>query len=161
MTFINAVFITVSTYGTWLHGDERGSVNRKGLTFRAHFVAPNPKLERMKRSQMDQAPMIFDAAKRVCVHNAVESFCEFKQWRLLALHVRTNHMHALILGEASSQRMVQGIKAAATRALREAKLIDATRKVWTEGASVTTCETDNDIAAVRDYIKNRQGDPLL
>ena len=160
MDYFHPVFITISTYGTRLHGDERGSVNRRGTTLRAHFVAPNQKLERIKRAQMNQPPMVFDTPQRTCVHHALESFCAYKQWLVLALHVRTNHIHALIYGKTHSQRIVQGIKAAATRALREAGLIDEARKVWTEGASITTCETDEDIATIRDYIKNRQGNPL-
>lgn len=34
--------LTWNTFGTWLHGDERGSVDRKGKTFREKFLDHDP-----------------------------------------------------------------------------------------------------------------------
>jgi hypothetical protein len=36
-----AYFITFTTYGTWLHGDERGSVDKGHNRVGTEFIAPN------------------------------------------------------------------------------------------------------------------------
>jgi hypothetical protein len=40
-----AYLITLRTFGTWLHGDERGSVGRKRNVYGRREIAPNHGLE--------------------------------------------------------------------------------------------------------------------
>jgi REP element-mobilizing transposase RayT len=152
-----AFFFTVTTYGTWLHGDKRGSVNRKGKSLATHYLGPNEKLESIRRAQMIQEALILDAAMRGCVQRAIESFCEFKLWKVLALNVRTNHFHLMTPCHERSEKMLQAIKAAATRALREVNLVGLDRRVWTSGGSARKCFTEEDVASVKEYVVNGQG----
>lgn len=152
-----AFFFTVTTYGTWLHGDARGSVDRKGKALASHYLAPNETLEAIRRGQMVQEPLLLDAAMRGCVQRAIESFCRYKSWVVLALNVRTNHFHLMTPCHGPSEKMLQAIKAAATRALREAGLVNADRRVWTSGGSARKCFTPDDVASAKEYVVNGQG----
>lgn len=89
---------TFTTYGTWLHGDDRGSINRKGETLKTHYLKPYPKLEALRRSQLADEPLLLNAAMRDAVQRAIEAYCAFKKLNLLEINVRTNHVHAAILG---------------------------------------------------------------
>ena len=106
---------------------------------------------------MVQEPLLLDAAMRGCVHRAIESYCSFKKWCVVALNVRTNHFHLMTSCEASAIKMLHGIKSAATRALREAGLVNADRRVWTSGGSARKCFTPEDVASAKEYVINGQG----
>ncbi len=152
-----AHFFTITTYGTWLHGDERGSINRKGDSLETHYLKPYPKLEALRQSQLAQEPLFLDAAMRDAVQRAIEAYCAFKNLNLLEINVRTNHVHAAIAGSETPSRVLQGIKAYATRALRNEGLIAPDRRVWTTGGSQRKCFTEEDVAQVRRYIRDGQG----
>ena len=48
-----AYLITIRTFGTWLHGDLRGSVDRHGKNiYGAPRIEPTPKLIRLMEEEM-------------------------------------------------------------------------------------------------------------
>ncbi len=106
---------------------------------------------------MVQEPLLLDAAMRGCVHRAIESFCRFKKWRVVALNMRTNHFHLMTRCHAAAIKMLHAIKAAATRALREAGFVGKDRRVWTSGGSARKCFTPEDVASAKEYVVNGQG----
>ena len=92
-----AYLITIRTYGTWLHGDERGSVDRHGRNlYGTPRLAVNPELERIMREEMKRAPFTLNAAQRIAVHREIEDVCDRRSYYLRALNVRTNHLHSVV-----------------------------------------------------------------
>ncbi len=67
-----AYFLTFRCYGTWLHGDERGSVDRENNAFGEEFVAAHGALKRYRHKVMNAAPQGLNAARRVGVAEAIE-----------------------------------------------------------------------------------------
>jgi hypothetical protein len=60
-----AYLITIRTYGTWLHGDDRGSVDRHGQNIYATpRIEPNSSLARMMRDEMKSPPFILNRDQR-------------------------------------------------------------------------------------------------
>ena len=52
-----ADLITIRTYGTWLHGDEKGSVDRHGFnTYGATRMSYNEKLKNFMKQEMKEPP---------------------------------------------------------------------------------------------------------
>ncbi len=67
-----AYFITFSTYGTWLHGDDRGSVQRGAVPGEPSLqLSPRPPLRSFERCEMDQPPYVLDARRREVVLNTI------------------------------------------------------------------------------------------
>lgn len=151
-----AHFCTFTTYGTWLHGEKRGSINRKGNEFDTHYLAPLPKLEALRKSQLTQEPLVLDAAMRGCVQRAIEAYCAFRGAALIEVNARTNHVHVAISSQEAPAKTFNGLKAYATRALRNEGLVAQDRRVWTNGGSRQNCFTDDDVARVRRYIRDGQ-----
>lgn len=58
-----AYFITFRAYGTWLHGDERGSVDRFHNTFGSPRLRPNP-LRRNYECRMLKRPPVYLSKNR-------------------------------------------------------------------------------------------------
>ncbi len=87
-----AYLLTMRSYGTWLHGDERTSVDRHGFNiFDTPRVPQSLKLRDFMRQQMKHEPMLFNKAERICILDAVKEVAEFRGYELLAVNIRTNH----------------------------------------------------------------------
>ncbi|MBX3473743.1 MAG: transposase [Planctomycetes bacterium] len=155
-----AWLLTWTTYGTWLHGDDRGSWDRKRDPEATEFVAPNIRLLALRRSQLKREPLVISPAMRKVVREAIEQDCEFRKRHLYALNVHSNHVHAVIANVALPEKLLHAIKACATRQLRKAQLIGPDRPVWTTGGSHTWLFNDNEFQMAVDYVRNQQGDPL-
>lgn len=112
-----AYFITISAYGTWLHGDIRGSVIKEDGVPRV--ISERPGLEKYRKTQMKYSPVNFDSCQREIVLQAFRGVCQHKEWRLLAGHVRSNHAHVLVEAPDSIEKVMNTFKAWATRRLRE------------------------------------------
>ncbi len=154
------LMLTWTTYGTWLHGDERGAYKRTGDTLKSHYVAPDARLEELHRRRMKDDAFTIDAAMRKIVRLAIEECCTFRGWPLLALNVRTNHVHAVVPPCAKGTQMLHDLKARATRKLREAGLIGARQNVWTRSGSVSRLYGEASVAKAIMYTKHGQGTDL-
>ena len=83
--------ITIRTYGTWLHGDERSSVDLRGQNvFGTPRVEPIPKLNRLMEKKLAHEPFIIEATHRGHIEAAIKEVCKFRSYELFALNVRTN-----------------------------------------------------------------------
>jgi hypothetical protein len=91
-----AVFITFRTYGTWLHGDARGSVDKFHNRFGTPKLAPNKLRENYAKSLMKQKPVRLNQLQRRVTHEAIREICNEKNWILWAINVRTNHVHTVV-----------------------------------------------------------------
>jgi REP element-mobilizing transposase RayT len=123
-------------------------------------VAPDPILQEHVRSKLKHPPLEFGPRERRAVRLAIEEYCRFKQWPLQSLHVRTNHVHVVVSAVADASKMLNGLKARATRMLREAGLFDADRPIWTERGNIALLFDRNALAEAIDYVANRQGETL-
>lgn len=97
---------------------------------------------------------------RKAVRLAIEECCVFRDWKLLAVHVRTNHVHAAMPNGESGDRILHDFKSYATRKLRALRLIAEGRSVWTSGGSVSCLYGEAEMFRAIDYVKNGQGDLL-
>mgnify|MGYP000588183009 CR=1 FL=1 len=155
-----AFFITFSTYGTWLHGDERGSVDRDHNEFGAPVISGDPAQEKRDFDQMKHPAMVFDISHRRAVQEAIIEVCQHRGWRLHALHVRTRHFHCVLVADTTPERVMNDFKSYATRRLRQEKLIDADARVWTRHGSTRYLNEDATVLAAANYVIDDQGAPL-
>jgi REP element-mobilizing transposase RayT len=157
-----AYFITFSTYGTWLHGTSKGkgSVDREHNQFGMPFVEPDEGREAQSREELKQAPYSMKAGEREIVRDAIVALCRAKAWRLLAVHVRSNHVHIVVAVDRDPDRVMSDLKAAASRRLTRAGFDDAARKRWTRHGSTLHLFDEATVADKIDYTLNRQGTPM-
>jgi REP element-mobilizing transposase RayT len=152
-----AVLLTWTTYGTWLHGDDRGSSDRK----QSKPLAPDPVREAHARGMMKFPALTLDARMRRVAREAIEEHCRFRGWELRALNVRTNHVHVVITGGERGQKVIGLLKSRVTRMLRYAGLVKADQPVWTaEGGNVRALHHPEAVSTACHYVRNQQGAPL-
>jgi REP element-mobilizing transposase RayT len=151
-----AYHLTFTTYGTWLHGDDRGSVDRKTH----EYMVPDPARNEFIRERLKHPIVTLSPKARRIVREGIEGYCKFKSWPLLALNVRTNHVHLVVGASDTASKMLNGVKARATRLLRDECLFEESRPVWTERGNKGLLLTQEAVDLAVDYVLNRQGPPL-
>ena len=155
-----AYLITFHTYGTWLHGADRGPVNRDHNVFGTNLVPPSERLRAAEQDYLEVGVFKFDAEQRRVVEVAVEGVVQYRGWTLHAVHVRTNHVHVIVSADATAERVMNTFKSWATRRLREARLIDPKQKVWTRHGSTRYLWKQHELLRAREYVAEHQGRDL-
>jgi len=113
-----AYIITFRTYGTWLHGDGRGSIDRFHNLYGSPRIASNTNWHAFNEKSLKTKPLVLDAGQRKSVELAVSETCRIRNWSLRASNVRTNHVHVVLTADTLPERTVNALKANATRQLR-------------------------------------------
>ena len=156
-----AYFITFRTHGTWLHGDQRMSVDRHGRNI---YNTPRIELDPVFSVTMDRnmttERVILDGPERGVVEIAIRDVCAYRGYGLKAINVRTNHVHIVASGECSPSTMMSAFKANATRGLREARLVAADARVWSRGGSTRYLWKPDSVERAVNYTLYGQGDDL-
>lgn len=124
-----AVMLTMTTYGTWLRGDQRGWVE-DGRT-----LPPDPVLEQSDRVKMLHSVFIFPTNKLFDIGSFIgNSLIERLNVTFLAMTVQTWHVHFVI--SATSHELSEVVKCAKDSVrygLRPG------RPIWTEGCDKRFC----------------------
>ena len=156
-----AYLITFRCHGTWLHGDERGSTDRRHNIYRTPHIPINEKWERHNRQALRSEAPTLDARQRQSVANAIRETCLYRRWHLLALGVRTNHVHVVVsIGTTKPSQALNAFKANATRQMREDRNWNNPRSPWADKGSERHLWNERSVALAIDYVVNGQGGDL-
>jgi REP element-mobilizing transposase RayT len=155
-----AYFISFRCYGTWLHGDERSSVDRFHNVYGTSVLPPDEKRAREVRSRMKREPVELTAKRRMAVEAAVRETCDIRGWVLRAINVRTNHVHTVVTANRKPEWVMNAFKANATSKMVEASVWQRGLKPWSRHGSTRYLWTEKSVARAIDYVINGQGDEL-
>ena len=156
-----AYLITFRCHGTWLHGDERGSVDRFHNHYNSPYIEPSRQWYRYNRTILRGEPVKLTASRRASVETAIRETCNLRNWFLHAINVRTNHVHAVVsIGSLAPQRALSGFKANATRHMRHDGCWVQERSPWVVKGSVRYLWNERSVTLAIDYVINGQGNDL-
>jgi REP element-mobilizing transposase RayT len=155
-----AYFLTWHTYGTWLPGHARGSVDEEHCQFGTPFAPANPERIAHSAAKLVHDPVTLDARRRAAVQAAVVEVCAYRGWTLVAVNVRTTHVHAVVAAPAAPEKVLSDFKAYGTRRLRRENLVAADLRVWSGHGSTRYLWKEEQVVAAVDYVLNRQGAAL-
>src|SRR5436853_6186510 len=115
-----AYLITFRSYGTWLHGDGRGSIDRFRNIHKSPYIEPDARWQQHNTQTLRDEPLTLNAAQRQSVEKAIRETCDVRGWLLRAVNVRTNHAHVVVsIGDTKPERALNAFKANATRQMRQ------------------------------------------
>jgi REP element-mobilizing transposase RayT len=152
--------ITFACYGCHIHGADAGSVDLRHNLPGSRLVEANPQRATAERRLMDQPPYAMDSVRREAVLAAVLQRCSVNQWKLLAAHVRTNHVHIVVEAEVRPERVMNDLKSYASRCLNQLGLDDQTRKRWARHGSTRWLWKPEHVSAAIRYVVDEQGDRM-
>ena len=140
-----AFFLTWTTYGSWLPGDERGW-NRKG---ELGSLRPSQARHESALAELKETKFVLSKQDRKVVESTIHSHCEIREWKLHAINARSNHAHVVVAApDYKPETVVAQFKAWCTRRLKQHH--PARTRFWTQGAS---CRWINQEAALAAAIK--------
>lgn len=143
-----AYLITFRTFGTWQHGDERGSIDRYHNKFRGDRVPVNAVMKQQQDKRLKSQPVKLDGSRRPIVEDA-------------AINVRTNHVHLVVwIHDANPADALRDFKAYSTRTLRKHGLWKFEHGPWVDSGSKRYLWKESSVHAACDYVVNGQGDDL-
>ncbi len=158
-TYPLAYLLTFRTFGTWLHGDPRGSHGRfRDPTTSSKYIEPHRGLENAMRDELKQPPFKLNIHQRSAVRDAIKEVINFRQYILLAENVRSNHAHVVIRADVDPDKILIELKSYATRQLRQRGLVKAEIRIWSRGGSSRYLWKPPHIEAAVDYVLYCQED---
>ena len=152
--------ITFRAYGTWLHGDERGSVDRDHHTYNTPMLPPSPRRKELERSLLKQLPVKLSRRQRAAVEFGIRETCSIRRWELCALNVRTNHVHCVVTASCNSKAVLAALKGNATRSMGETGCWRSDVSPRARGGSRKYLWTEEELAKAIAYVIEDQGEPL-
>ena len=156
-----AHLITFRCYGTWLHGDERGSIDRVDNRFGTPYIPASRQWLRYNTHKLKGEPVTLDAGQRESVERAVRETCTVRGWLLRALNVRTNHVHAVAsIGGARPEGALNAFKANATRQMRQDGRWAHMHSPWADKGSARYLWNERSVERAINYVVNGQGEDL-
>ena len=140
-----------------MHGEERGSVDRGHNVPGSRLVDSDSKREANERDLMLYGSYSLDPESRSTVLEAIPEVCLHYGWQLLAAHVRTNHVHVVPEAEVKHEKILNALKAYASRALNRS---GSPRKRWARHGSTRWLFKDAEVRAAIKYVVDEQGEPM-
>lgn len=147
----NTYFITWTTYGTWLPGDQRGW--RKANQGNQN---PQPKLENWSHNQMLEEQVLLNALQREKAESICQRHVRIRQWILHAISVCTNHVHLIVTTDAAPNKVRDQFKANATRVLHQPPNELTNKKIWTRGGDCEMVDGNENLDQVVVYVNEAQ-----
>ena len=153
--------ITFRCYGTWLHGDPRGSTDRFHNRYKAPHLPRSDRRREVSTQSLKSTPFAPGTVQRKCVESAIRDVCAYRHWFLHTLNVRTNHVHVVVsTGGTKPERALNAFKAYATRRLRSDGHWNKSHSPWADRGSKRRLWSERSVAIAVDYVINGQGDDL-
>lgn len=153
-------FLTFRAYGTWLHGNERGSVDSDHNKLGTPRLAFNPARRSYEQRLLARAPVYLGRRRREATRQAITRTCALRGWYLHALNVRTNHVHLVATADVSPKSVLAALKAVATAEMRRLGYWTDVRSPWAEGGSARSIWTAKSLGRAIEYVLHRQGPDL-
>jgi REP element-mobilizing transposase RayT len=141
------LFLTWTTYGNWLPGDQRG--------WRKSFGGPQPpqpRLDAWCRDRLREMPVILSRSQRVEVEAVVKEHAAKRGWELHAISVRSNHVQLAVTACEKPGKVRDQFKANATSRLRRCHSPIQQERIWTRGGDIELLNTEEDLEQVVIYI---------
>ena len=154
-----AYLITWTCRGTWLHGDDRGSVDREHNSYGTSLIAPDASRHSIAATQLKQDSLELTLQDREIVTKAIERTCSHRRWMTHALTVRSNHVHCVVSADVPPERVMQDLKAWSTRALRKSNAALDDRPIWTRHGSTRYLFDETAILGAVEYVDSHESNP--
>ena len=153
-----AYSLTFRTYGSWMRGDSRGWVDRDHNQVGSNYRSPRPPLLESDRKRMAEPSFSLSRKSRKLAAEACSRTCQDRSWILVALHVRTSHLHAIVRAATTPGRVLAVLKSCATKRLRAHGPYRT--RYWARGGSKKYLWNPRQISVAIDYVLNCQGEAM-
>lgn len=153
-------FITFRCYGSWLHGDQRGSIDWRHRAYKSSLLERDEERERREFKALKHKPVLLDERQRVIVESTIREVAQHPTWMIHALGVRSNHVHVVVTAETDPESVMNSLKSWTTRRMVEAAALPKGTKTWSRHGSTHYLWTLEALEIACRYVKEGQ-EPAL
>ena len=148
-----AYFLTWTTYGTWLPGDQRGWIDKHDAGADRPVQSADTQKEALAASRLKEPPVVLETRARQDVASAIVEVCRFRSWPIHAARVLSNHVHVVVTAaEVHPDRVEATFKAYGTRRLKHLYPATTRKHWWTEGASTRYLNDEASLLRAVQYV---------
>jgi REP element-mobilizing transposase RayT len=151
-----AYHITFGTYGTRLHGDERGTVDRSLNNFGDPIIGRDEDWNRIERGLLRFESRKLTIEQRIFVEQSVPRICARGGWQFIEVAAAPDHVHNMIVAKADGNAVRKWLKRWLSEVLSERWPLRLQEVWWAECGSVKWIWTEDYFERVRHYVR-RQG----
>jgi len=155
-----AYFLTFGTYGSRLHGDARGSVDRHSNELMSPRLPRDDFRRNVETRSLKTSVFTIDPAARRIIEASFAETCGIRGWTMLALNVRTSHVHVVLAGLEAPEQGMHALKSNASRAVRQEGLVEQGASVWARHGSMRYLWNVEAVESAVRYTMERQGADL-
>ena len=164
-------FLTWTTYGSWLPGDQRGFVSdvkvddgavvRHNIP-RTEFDADMPALQSHAQSQLKAAPVRLSKGQAELLLDQFLETADVRKWTLLAVAIMANHCHLVVgvPGDPDPENLLRDFKSYGSRKLNGSGHKVSHDKRWTKSGSKRKLPDDEAVLNAICYTRD-QTFPLI
>ncbi|MCE9554101.1 MAG: transposase [Planctomycetes bacterium] len=160
-------FLTWTTYGSWLPGDERGFVapvrtnsgesvvhNIPGTEYDADI----PNLQRFAAAQLQCDPIRLASIQAEALLGQFHETARHRQWKLLAVAIMANHIHIVVgvPGDPKPSNILRDFKSYGSGQLNRKWPRPTSETWWTESGSKRKLIDDDSVFAAVQYHINQE-----
>jgi REP element-mobilizing transposase RayT len=131
-----AYHITWGTYGTRLHGDDRGIVLRDQNQFGEPIIGADSDLDRAESANLRFPPRFLTPEQRRFIESVYPEICTRGNWEPIVIAAAPDHVHTVLRGAADGQDIRKWLKRWMTQALSSRWTLHPGELWWAECGSV-------------------------
>jgi REP element-mobilizing transposase RayT len=147
-----AYHITFGTYGTRLHGDDRGTVDRSLNNFGDPIIGGDQDWNRMERRMLRFEPRKLTVDQRLFVEQSLPQICARGGWQFIEVAAASDHVHNMIAANADGSAVRKWLKRWLGEALSARWLLQPREVWWAECGSVKWIWTEDYFERVEQYV---------
>ncbi|HZL38430.1 MAG TPA: hypothetical protein VFC78_24160 [Tepidisphaeraceae bacterium] len=136
MPRVLAYLITWGTYGTRLHGDKRGTVDRANNEYGQPILRSDPQRLQEERDRLKFPPIVLTAQQCGFAEDAIPSICEQGRWSLHARAAAPDHVHVVLTSPFDPTTIRRLLKRWLGQSLSGKWPLADARTWWAEGGSI-------------------------
>lgn len=160
-------FLTWTTYGTWLPGDDRGFVSDvrsdDGPKVRHNQFGAEPQskmrgLELSAKKLMKGPPIFLNIEQAQVLWDQFEVTARLRFIELIAGAIMRNHVHMVVgvKGDPDPQWLLGGFKSYGSRALNARFGKPQSGTWWTQSGSCRKLKNQDSVNAAVEYVRNQE-----
>ncbi len=151
-----AYHITFGMYGSRLHGEPRGTVDRSMNKPGDPIIGRDTDWEQIERSLLRFPPVVPTSQQRRFTESIIPSICDRGGWQLHMCAVQADHGHTLLTTTADGKTGRRLLKRWLGQALLERWPLPTDATWWAEGGSIKWVWDHQYFENVFSYIENQR-----
>jgi hypothetical protein len=154
-----AYHITWGTYGTRLHGDPRGTVDRQHNEFGTPVLGYDEHRWEREKENLNFDPVVFTRDEMRLVESLIPGICERGHWIYRTCAAGPDHVHVILASEHNPETIRRLLKRWLSQELSSRKPLPDGAVWWAECGSIKWIDSERYLKNATKYVTDQRATP--